>query len=472
MNENSLLEPNTYFSRLSCPIVAQATASGGAISVIRVSGSNLEFIKDFFKNKELPRAGSFRYSHFINPVSKKTIDDVLVLNFKSPNSFTGEDVVEINCHGSNNVIQEIISRLIEFGGCKLALPGEFSFRAYCNEKISLQDAELVNLLIKNSGSTIKPEDFFSIRTNSKNKKNDLNKNLQSVHQQLIDLRARVEATIDFSEFEQEQSEEVEAIKFLLNKAIFELSKYLNKFNSLRKTSSISRFLIFGPSNVGKSTLLNILSNTKIAIESDELGTTRDLVKHKIITTHGNKLEIIDSAGIRQDKDINSSSEREGMLNALAELQSNLDGIIFVYNGSKLMDSFTTKLLDDVNALKIPVLKIASHLDMIKVNNSGEYIFDFRKQSDEIKKFLYFKIEEIIKNKEVEIEDFCFNSFAAQNIQSAHSGLLECLSKVDTHSPEILSLIISQSEESIFHSLNSKPDESFLESIFSQFCIGK
>ncbi len=275
-------------------IVAIATASGySGIGIVRISGTNLLNIAKQLIRKDLklkPRVAY--YTDFIDK-NNETIDSGLILFFKAPNSFTGEDILELNSHGSPVILQMLLNRCIELD-CRLAKPGEFSQRAYLNNKIDLLQAESIIDLINADSEA-------AARSAIKSLKGTFSHHISIIKEQLINLRMFIEATLDFPE---------EDIEFIANNKIHEKLKTLKqniyKLLNITKQGVLlnngANLVIIGRPNVGKSSLLNALANEDIAIVTDIAGTTRDIIKEKIII-NGITFNIIDTAGIRNSTDI-------------------------------------------------------------------------------------------------------------------------------------------------------------------------
>lgn len=280
-------------------IAAISTAPGvGGIAVIRISGSEaISLCQQLFQ----PKSKSIRFEEqaanmviFGSVVDDngETIDDVLVSLFRAPHSFTGEDVVEISCHGSVFIQQQILHLLIE-KGCRLAMPGEFTQRAFLNGKMDLAQAEAVADLIA-SGSAA------SHRMAMNQMRGGFSNELTNLRTQLLDFVSLVELELDFSEEDVEFADRTR-LKELAHEIETHISTLADSFrvgNALKNGIPVA---LVGETNVGKSTLLNLLLKEEKAIVSDIHGTTRDTIED-IVNVHGISFRFIDTAGIRKTND--------------------------------------------------------------------------------------------------------------------------------------------------------------------------
>ena len=258
---------------MSNNIVAISTSSGySGIGIIRISGSNLLPIAQKITTKVEIKPRYAYYCEFKDNTGE-CIDSGLILYFNAPNSFTGEDVIELQGHGSPVALNMLLRYCIELG-CRLAEPGEFSRRAYLNNKIDLVQAESIIDLIH-------AESEASAKSALRSLKGTFSKYINTINKELINLRMFVEATLDFPE---------EDIEFIANAKIKEklsilqqnISSLLNRTQQGVLLNNGANIVIIGRPNVGKSSLLNALANEDIAIVTDIAGTTRDIVKENII----------------------------------------------------------------------------------------------------------------------------------------------------------------------------------------------
>ncbi len=278
-------------------ITAIATASGtGAIAVIRLSGREAISITDKIfvskKNKILSnqKAYTIHYGEIVD--NKKIIDDVLISIFKSPHSYTGENSVEISCHGSVHIQQKILELLIN-KGARLAQAGEFTLRAFLNGKLDLSQAEAVADLIASSSEASHRIAVQQIRGGFSN---DINK----LREQLLNFISLIELELDFSDEDVEFADRSQ-LENLINKIENHVGKLIKSFKLGNVIKNGIPVAIIGEPNVGKSTLLNLLLNDDKAIVSDIAGTTRDAIED-VVAINGINFRFIDTAGIRETTD--------------------------------------------------------------------------------------------------------------------------------------------------------------------------
>ena len=279
-------------------IVALATPSGvGAIAVIRLSGNEAIIIAEkHFKsvsNKLLSRQAThtIHLGHIID--GEKTIDEVLVSVFKDPNSYTGENVVEISCHGSHYIQQEIIQLFLR-NGCRMATAGEFTLRAFLNGKLDLSQAEAVADLIASDNEA-------SHQIAMQQMRGGFSSEIAKLREELLNFASLIELELDFAEEDVEFADRSQ-FKDLIERITFVLKRLIDSFAVGNVIKNGIPVAIVGEPNVGKSTLLNALLNEERAIVSEIAGTTRDTIEDEI-SIGGIGFRFIDTAGIRDTKDV-------------------------------------------------------------------------------------------------------------------------------------------------------------------------
>ena len=283
-------------------IAAIATAPGGAIGIIRVSGTEaINIVNSVFSKDILDAKGySLHYGQITNtsPLGEiergpHIIDDVLVSVFRSPHSYTGEDSIEISCHGSRYILETILSLLIE-KGCLLAQPGEFTQRAFLNGKMDLTQAEAVADLIASSNAS-------QHRIAINQMRGGITSRLHELRDKLLHLTSLLELELDFSDHEELEFADRSELEDVALTIEHEITKLLESFSAGNAIKNGIPVAIIGAPNVGKSTLLNALLGDDRAIVSDIQGTTRDLIEDTI-TIEGRLFRFIDTAGIRHTDD--------------------------------------------------------------------------------------------------------------------------------------------------------------------------
>ncbi|WP_434779815.1 tRNA uridine-5-carboxymethylaminomethyl(34) synthesis GTPase MnmE [Neisseria sp. Ec49-e6-T10] len=337
-------------------IAAIATAPGkGGVGVIRISGQNLT---DFAKNisgqsAPLPRVAL--YTDFLDQ-DKHPIDNGLLLYFPNPNSFTGEDVIELQGHGGPVVLHMLLKRCQELGA-RLAEPGEFSKRAFLNDKMDLAQAESVADLIDASSQS-------AARLALRSLKGAFSTQIHALVEQLISLRVLVEATLDFPEEDIDFLEAADAKGQLttLQTELVQLLANAQQGSILREGIQV---VLLGAPNVGKSSLLNALAGDDIAIVTDIAGTTRDVVKENI-TLDGVPLHIIDTAGLRQSDD---TIEQIGMQRT-EHAVNQADIVLILVDPEEGLNSYTQEVL---NNLPTTLKKIEIHNKIDLRAQEPEYI---------------------------------------------------------------------------------------------------
>ena len=280
-------------------ICALATAPGGALGIIRVSGPDAIPIVSSLCSVSCAKCAAntvhFTYIYTSPPLEghREILDEVLVTIFRAPHSYTGEDSVEISCHGSRYIIQRVLDLLVE-QGCRMACPGEFTMRAYLNGKMDLSQAEAVADLIASTNKATHDIALSQLRGH-------FSSELKTLRDQLLKLTSLLELELDFSDHEDLEFADRTELSALANKIDYHITRLAKTFETGQALKQGIPVAIVGKTNVGKSTLLNRLLKDDRAIVSDIHGTTRDTIED-IIDIQGVTFRFIDTAGIRQTTD--------------------------------------------------------------------------------------------------------------------------------------------------------------------------
>ena len=343
-------------------IVALATPSGaGAIAIIRLSGKDAITMADnAFKsvksNKSLltQKTHTIHLGHIVD--DKRTIDEVLVSVFKNPNSYTGENVVEISCHGSNYIQQEIIQLFIR-KGCRTASPGEFTLRAFLNGKLDLSQAEAVADLISSDNEA-------SHQIAMQQMRGGFSSEIAKLREELLNFASLIELELDFAEEDVEFADRGQ-FKDLTERITFVLKRLIDSFAVGNVIKNGIPVAIVGEPNVGKSTLLNALLNEERAIVSEIAGTTRDTIEDEI-SIGGIGFRFIDTAGIRETTDVVESIGIKKTFEKIDQAQV----VVFLADSSNFKEtSFLKSFKVEVEKVKNkyplkPLLIVANKVDKL------------------------------------------------------------------------------------------------------------
>lgn len=441
-------------------IVAIATANGYAgVGIIRISGFNLDSIINGLcqKTKLTPR-----YAHYVDlfDAQQEILDSGIILYFPNPNSFTGEDVIEIQSHGSPVVMNMLVKRCIELG-CRLAEAGEFSKRAYLNGKIDLLQAESIADLIH-------AESEASAKGALKSLKGEFSNHINQINDSLINLRMFVEATLDFPE---------EDIEFIANAKIkdkltnirAQIHQLLHSTKQGVLLNNGANIVIVGQPNVGKSSLLNALANEDVAIVTDIAGTTRDIVKQKIIID-GIPFNIIDTAGIRETND---KVEQIGIERAYQAI-NNADVCLVLVDHQHGISQTESDIINSITT-QMPIIYVHNKIDLTNQVAKLEEIDNsihvhLSAQTKDGLNLLTYKLLSIIGWENNQSDTFIARTrhldamrITVTHIDNAFSNWSEL---------EILAEELRYAHTALGSITGEFSADDLLGEIFSKFCIGK
>ncbi len=456
-------------------IAAIATATGaGGIGIIRMSGEKcFDILQEIFipKDKKLDfkdvKGYTIKYGYIIDKKTGEKIDEVLVSFFRAPKSYTTENMCEINSHGGVVVERKILEQCL-LNGADLAEPGEFTKRAFLNGRIDLSQAESVIDLINAKTDKEAQASFNQLQGN-------LSSELDNIRTELLDVMSDIEASIDYPEYDIEETTNKKAIN-LLNKIKDRLIKLENSFENGKILKEGIKTVIVGKPNAGKSSLLNTLLDEDRAIVSDYEGTTRDTIE-EFINIEGIPLKIIDTAGIRNTEDF---VEKIGVEKAL-NLIKDADLVIAIFDCSKKLDDEDFKILNLIKNKKNIIL--LNKFDLSKKNTETiNYISN--KNKNVIKasmktkmgiKELYDKILDMFKKDELNMNDgIIITNMRHKNLMhKAIDNISKAENCINANMPiDITAICIKETLESLGEITGNNVTEDIINTIFSKFCLGK
>lgn len=450
-------------------IVAPATAPGiAAIGIVRLSGPGaLQVAGELFRGTSPEQAPSHTLHHGWWTDGERPLDEVLVSVFRAPASYTGEDIIEISCHGSPYIMEQVVRSCVA-RGARLARPGEFTQRAFLNGKLDLTQAEAVADLIA-SGSAA------AHRTALNNLRGRFSDKLKALREQLILFRSLMELELDFSQEDIEFADRQQLYR-LLDEAEAEVGRLVQSFglgNAVRQGVSVA---IVGPPNAGKSTLLNALLNEERAIVSDIAGTTRDTIE-EVLNIRGILFRLIDTAGIRDHS--SDVIETAGIGRSLDKMRS-ADIVVYLFDVAEEPDTLQVALhkLTRENIRYLAVGNKADTADLAALQEKflsiPDLLFVSAKEEsgmEDLKDRLYHSIVQEGLNTE---DTLLTNARHLEAMEKVMQSLQEIREGLDKH---LSGDLITPDIQRCLHYLGSitgeiQTDRDILGTIFSKFCIGK
>ena len=433
-------------------IVALATPSlKSALAIIRLSGGdafnmvNQIFTKDILKNKK-------RDIHFgYIKDGEKTIDQVVILTYVAPHSFTGEDCLEIICHGSMVIANEIINLLIS-KGARYATNGEFSSRAFLNNKIDLVQAEAINDMINASTSEAKDLSLLAL-------KGENSKLFIPIQKKIADLLSQLEVNIDFPEYEDiEEISKEEVIKYA-QEIIDELEPLIKKGEHDKIYREGVKIALVGKPNVGKSSLLNALISEEKAIVTPIAGTTRDIVEGEC-NIGGVLFRFFDTAGVHESSDL---IEQIGINKALDTIK-NCDLVIYIVDEDKYDEEMLNLIKDKKHII------VHNKMDLTNTRNKNEiYVSALNKNINS----LIEEIKKVMEIDEINIKPSFNNSRQIGLLKAIVINLKQALNDAkEGLSTDLISASILLAYNASLDLLGKNNKNDLTDEIFSRFCVGK
>lgn len=432
-----------------------------AIHIIRISGPNsYKIINSICKNKVLKKGYSIERNQIVDKKNKRVIDDVLLMKFVSPKSYTGEDLIEINCHGGIKIVNDIIS-LLTISGAEQAQEGEFTKRAFFNNKIDLTQALAVDALVKSKNVYTHDSAMSSLLGKTSNL-------IKSIQLKIFDIIGRFEIGIDYPEYEEGN--------VIFNNTLKDVTKIKNNLEEILKDSKrliLSnqgiKIILVGKPNVGKSSLLNALINQERVLVSNISGTTRDVIEINLQIGNFN-VKLLDTAGIHKAE---SKLEKLGIKKTFDAIKM-ADLVIVVLNAANKISKEEISLIESLKQKNKDYLIVYNKKDLIK---KGE--------QDPNKIFISAKNKEIMSliksiEKYLSSKDFSYKNLSLLN----NNWQIDLLAKAIVKLEEFISIIkkspyldiliepIKEANEILLKIIGEIKDYDLLTEIFKTFCLGK
>lgn len=457
------------FAHLEDTIVAIATGEViSAIGIVRLSGKqSFEIVQKIFPSKNLTVLPSHTL-HFgkLYGENQQIIDEVVISLFKSPHSYTGEDVIEISCHGNPLILKKVVETCIRLGA-RLANPGEFTLRAFLNGKLDLTQAEAVADLIH--AQSDKAHELAL-----KQLKGGFSQDLKSLRTQLLDLASLLELELDFSEEDVEFANRNELL-LILQQIFIKINELKNSFRLGNVIKQGIPTVIAGRPNAGKSSLLNLLLNEERAIVSDIAGTTRDTIE-ETLNLNGILFQFIDTAGIRKATD---TIETIGIQKTFEKIQK-ASVLIYLFDCQLTNEE---QILEDLQSFPLENLYLILVANKLDLNPSFEFNEELnqiasktlkiscknKESIDTIKKCLI----EYAQNQTISNSTIVTNARHYEALEKCHEALTQALNNMKN---QVSSEFIAQDLRQVLYYLGTITGEitndEILGNIFSKFCIGK
>jgi len=452
-------------------IAAIATAPGvGAIGVVRLSGPGaIEVAQSIFLGKDLTMQPSHTL-HFgrIMGDEGSVVDEVVAALYRNPKSYTGEDTVELSCHGSQYVLEQVL-RLCLNHGARMAQPGEFTFRAFMNGRIDLAQAEAVADLIASQSGAAHKAAIHNLR-------GGFSIELKQMREQLIQFAALIELELDFS---QEDVEFADRSQFyaLINRIQKATDQLLDSFRLGNVIKNGVKVAIIGKPNAGKSTLLNALLNEDRAIVSEIAGTTRDTIE-EVLNINGVLFRLIDTAGIREHTIDNI--ERQGIERS-REAMTKADVVIYLADAVTTTSSEEQQKRSELDASGQPYILVMNKADLVEAQTlemskqvaDAKTLFISAQNPEHIPKLKQMLFELATGGALKQEGTIITNTRHYHALQEVQKSLKDIKTGLDSHLPgDLLASDIHQCLYYLGEITGKVTNEDMLDYIFSKFCIGK
>lgn len=452
-------------------IAAIATFPGNAgINIIRLSGRdalNIAYKIFVDKNKRKTENLKARYLHYGYIVDEggKIIDEVLISYMKAPNTYTREDIIEINCHGGIISSKKILDTVLHYG-CRPAERGEFTKRAFLNGRIDLTQAEAVIDIINSKTDS-------SHEISVKHLEGRLSKQINAVIDEIMELLANIEVNIDFPEYDEDEIT-IEKVKALCESLAPELDKLIKTADTGKIYKEGIKTVILGKPNVGKSSLMNFLLNENRAIVTEVPGTTRDTIE-EYVNIKGVPLRIIDTAGIRETED---TVEKIGVEKALEKLRA-ADLVMMIFDSSKNLEKEDESILDYIKNKKVIYIKnktdLENQLDLSAYEKIEEEIINISILQNQGLDDIISKINSLFFQGHLnETDELIINNVRHKNLLiKARNSIDEVLISIENNMPiDFIEIDLKETVENLGFIVGKSVSDDLVDKIFNEFCIGK
>lgn len=444
--------------------------TNAGIGIVRISGEDAFSAADrIFRGKEKIsecKSHTIHYGYIVD--GDITVDQVLVMVMKGPRTFTGEDTVEINCHGGTYVVTRVLDAVLRHGGVRPAQPGEFTKRAFLNGKMDLSQAEAVGDLISSSNDYALKNSVNQLKGNIRNRIND-------IRNKIIYQTAFIESALDDPEHYSFEGYDAKLRKNA-EEIICELNKLINSYRNGKVFKEGIQTVIVGKPNAGKSSLLNVLAGHERAIVTEIEGTTRDVIEEQI-NLQGITLNVVDTAGIRQTDD---KVEKIGVDKAVDYVE-NADLVIYVADSSRNLDENDEKILDMIYDKKKIVLLNKSDLEpvvtreMIEEKAGDAPVIEVSAAEERGISELGDLIKDMFLKGDISFNEEIYITSARQKdaLCRAVESMKKVIESIDNGMPEdFYSIDLMDAYEALGSITGEEVGDDLINEIFSRFCMGK
>ncbi len=453
-------------------IAAIATFPGNSgINIIRISGDNaLNAARNIFsdKNKNCYAVLKPRYLHYgyiVDFESDKIIDEVLLSYMKAPNTYTKEDIIEINCHGGIISAKKILEIVLK-QGCRTAERGEFTKRAFLNGRIDLAQAEAVIDIIN-----AKTDSSHEISVN--HLEGRLSKEIHRIIDEIMELLANIQVNIDFPEYDEDEIT-ISRVKEFSKSIISEIDRLIQTADTGKIFKEGIKTVILGKPNVGKSSLMNFLLNENRAIVTEIPGTTRDTIE-EFVNIKGIPLRIADTAGIRDTDDVIEKIGVEKALNKVDEA----DLVIMLFDSSRELEKEDENIIDYIKNKKVIYIRnktdLESNLDLSDYEYIKSSIINISVLNNQGLEDIIDKINDMFFQGAINLSsDLIINSVRHKNLLiNAKKSLEEVLKSIEQNMTiDFVEIDLKDAMENLGLIVGASVSDDLVEKIFTEFCIGK